>query len=867
MITRSLRKTLIVGAAILALISLLWLRLDADTLSTSFIKQMDAFTDARLTAGKTSLTFIHGMGLRLDQVSLDQADVQMQAKHIIISVRLLPLLLGKIEIDAIDIHDGVFKLKSNKHDLSAASISRFPVPRIHLLRSRIEAANGNILLNHMQLDIRGIGSKHETLWELDAKQGKQTLSGHGRIIFRQGEIESGFGKLKLANMPVAKLQSFAPASLMTWIEGEGNQLSGTLTMDINKHQTWAIFGEMLLANLQTSLAAKVRGKLSHLADGKLVWKDSFIHLGNQAVIAIAGSCEQENCNTTLDAKSIALARWQPFIPAGINFHRNISADTDLMAALQWDGDTWQGKAQLKLKKVRLKQADNVIDFPNLNLDIQELSGSHQSWQATASIRSPKAAGVVAIQSNGEANGDKNMEMTTEDADSALWQPLANLLLSSLHLEPSLQGTGILQASLHIHQHKQRKKLEIDLNASPIQINYKAWINKPADVIATGKVSITLLNEKLQTIAISDLELDTSKVAKLNWSQHGKRQKLNIEQLHLNIEALQALSIPLPDSIADLHGEFSGNFNTAWTDKTTWRNHLNGNWTLHDFGSPTCYANGDGKIKQGIVSSKNLQLKGNYGDGELQGSFNLSHNRGDIDLIAGTLDWSNLPQLPDFWPSISLRGSIKQSTLTLLQNNYSDLHGNYSVAQGVLTLNDWHASLADGVLTGNKLAFTVQTDGLIVQGNVHGQNLQLAQLQGLADWIQADVSGSLQANIKLDGRIPRTGMADWQHSNGDLLIYSGSWTQHATTTTPPPTDLDSKPVVPKADAFKKLEFRFRVHDNTTEISDITIISHEQTYHGKATINPAFHLSGQVQNTADKAQFLLDSNLPQIHCTAQ
>jgi len=864
MITRSLRKTLIVSAAILALISLLWLRLDADALSASFIKQMGVFTDARLTAGKTSLTFIHGMGLRLDQVKLDHTDVRMQAKHINISIRWLALLLGDIEIKAIDIHDGVFTLKSDKPTLNASSIARFPVPHIHLLRSRIIATNGNTLLSHMQLDIRGIGSTHETLWELDAKQGKQTLSGHGRIIFRQGDIDSGFGKLKLANMPVAKLQSFAPASLMTWIEGEGNQLSGTLTMDINKHQTWAIFGEMLLANPQTSLAAKVRGKLSHLPDGTLVWKDSFIHLGNQAVIAIAGSCEQESCNTTLDAKNIALARWQPFLPAGISFHHNISAITNLTAALQWDGDTWQGKAQLKLKKVQLKQADKAIDFPNLELDIQELSGGHQSWRATASIRSPQAAGVIAIQSNREASGDKNMEMTTEDADSALWQPLSNLLLSSLHLEPSLQGTGILQGSLRIHQHKQRKKLEIDLNASPIQVNYKAWINKPADVIATGEISITLLNEKLQAIAISDLDLDTSKVAKLNWSQHGKRQKLSIEQLHLNIDALQALSMPLPGSIAGLHGEFSGSFNTDWTDKITWRNHLNGNWTLHDFGSPTYYANGDGHIKRGIISSKHLQLKGNYGDGELQGSFNLAHNRGEIDLIAGTLDWSDLPQLPDFWPTISLRGNIKQGNLTLLHNHYTDLRGNYKLSQGIFTLKHWQAALAEGALSGEKLAFSVQPDALTIHGNVHGKNIQLDQLQGLSNWLQADVSGNLQANIILDGRIPKTDISDWQHSNGDILIYSGSWQQHPAT--PAST----------AKAFKKLEFRFRVHKDAINISDLTLIHHQQHYQGTLSINPMLHLSGTVQNQntqhkAEQAQlpyrFIVDSHLPQINWTAK
>jgi len=864
MTTGRLRKTLMVSAALLAFTSLLWLRLDADALNASLINKLGQFSDSKLQAEKTSLSFMHGMGLRLDRVTLDHADFHMQAKHINISIALLPLLLGKTEIKAIDIHDGVFKLKSASWALNATSIAHAPVERIHLLRSRIEAADGSTLLKNMQLDLRGLSSKHETLWEIDARSGTQILSGHGRILLQNGDIDSGFGKLKLANMPVAKFQSLAPASLMNWIEGAGNQLSGTLTMDISKHQTWAIFGEMVLENKQTNLVAKLRGKLSHPSDGKLVWKDSFIHLGQQAVIAIAGSCEQDECSTTLDAKRIALQRWHPFIPAGISFHKHISAMSDLKAQLQWNAKSWQGNARLSLKKVQLQQADKTIQFPDLDLDIPQLSGSKHTWLAKAVIRSSQASGSIDVLSEQESNGDKNMEMETHDADSALWQPLANLLLSSLSLDSNLQGNGIIQGSLHIHQHGSLKKLEIDLDASPAQVDYKTWINKPANTVATCRASISLHKKKLQSLNLTDCQLDASQIKKLAWSQSKKRQQLSIQGLYLNLDQLKALNIPMPENMTALTGEFSASANSRWTAKQTWTDRLNGDWKLQNIGNESWQSNGEGDIKKGIAHSKSLLIQGDYGNAELSGSFNLSRQQGKIDVITGILNWNSIPTLSGFWLPISLHGTIKQSKLTLLQNDWSDLHSNYKLDRGALQLHGLHATLANGQISSKELTFSSKPDGLQIQGYVHGKNIQMDQLQAFSNWIQSDISGTLQANIKLDGSIPQAGMTDWQRSNGDLLIYSGSWKQREAPTT---QDTDSNPAPPLREpyAFKKLEFRFRIHDDKTDISDLSIISHEQTYQGKATISPDLHLSGQVQNKADKHQFMIDSDLPQLHWT--
>ncbi len=868
--TAKLRTAIGVSAVLLSLFVLLWVRLDADALNARLSEQMGHYTDSRMQAEKTSLTFMHGIGLRLDQVKLDHPDFQLQAKHININIRLLPLLLGKIEVETVDMHDAAFKLTSASLVMSAASIARLPVDRIHLIRSTVEAADGTPVLNNLQLELRGIGTEHETLWEFNAQHEKQAVSGHGRLLFHQGKIENGFGKIKLANMPVNKLHALAPAVLMHWIEGEGNNLSGSITMDISKYQKWALFGEMMLENAPNKLAVKLRGKLSHLSDGKLEWKDSFIHLDEEAVIAIAGSCEHNSCSTTLDAKNIELSRWHHFIPTGVTFHRNISGTTQLKASLQWDEETWQGQAALKLKKANFQHGDQAIALPNLLLDVNELSGSTNSWNAKARISSPNVVGVINLLSNQQANGDKNLEIETHDSDSALWQPLTNLLLSSLGLRPELQASGSIQGSVHLHQHATNKILELNIDATPTHINYTAWANKAANVVARCQLDIKLSDNSPYAVNMSDCQLDASNITTLRWLQKKEHHTLTIEKLKLDFDSLNKQSIAIPEMFTGIRGNLEGSWTSRWKAQQHWTTHMRGNWHLQNIGTEAWHANGDLRINRGTFSSKQILIDGIYGKAALKGSYNIAKQRGDIDVIRSTLDWSTLPTLSPYMQQISLQGDIKQAEFTLLDNHWYDLRSSYSLSQATLTLNQLQSTFADGLLSSKKLILSPAPDGLNIQGDLRAKKVQLKQIQGLGDWMHADISGSLHANIILNGRItailPDSNWQNtWRRSNGDILIYSGNWEQYKEAESlPVQLGLKVAPLLHPY-AFKKLEFRFRMFENRTDISGISLLRHEQLFRGKANISSDLDLSGTMQNKTDQNSWLIDSQLPQINWT--
>ncbi|MDQ6997414.1 MAG: hypothetical protein Q9M17_01740 [Mariprofundus sp.] len=865
--TAKLRTAIGVCAVVLALIVLLWVRLDADALNTRLSEHMSHYANASMQSEKTAVTFMHGIGLRLDQVKLDHPDFQLQAKHINISLRLLPLLMGQIKVDTLDMHDALFKLKSNAVDLSATFISRLPVERIHLIRSTVEAPDGTPLLSNLQLELRGLGTERETLWEFNAQKEKQAVSGHGRILFHQGHIESGFGKIKLANLPVAKLSAFAPTSLMHWIEGEGNNLSGSVTMDISKHQTWALFGEMMLENEPNKLAVKLRGKLSHLSDGKLEWKDSFIHLDGQAVIAIVGSCEHNNCSTTLDAKNIELMRWHPFIPKGVTFHRDISGTTQLMASLQWNEKTWQGQAALELNDASFQYDDQTIALPPLHLDVYELSGSTTTWNAKSHISSSNVTGTINVLSDQKENGDKNLELETHDSDSVLWQPLSNLLLSSLGLKPVLQASGSIQGSVHLHQHEKKKTLELNIDATPAHINYQPWGNKAANVVALCQVDITISDHKPSAINMNRCQLDASSITGLNWSEKKEQHALSIETLKLDFDSLKKQSIAVPASMQDITGQLTGSGSSHWKAPQHWTANLRGSFQLQHIGTQDWHSDGEVQIDKGTFSSEHLLVDGIFGKASLQGSFNQDSQRGDIDIISGTLDWSSLPPLSSPLLQIYLRGEIKQAELTLLHNQWHNIRSVYSLSQGALTLKKLQSAFAAGTLTSKQIVFSPTPDGLQIQGDILGQNIQLDQVQGLNDWMQADISGSLQANIILKGlitsTIPERNWQDtWRRSNGDILIYSGNWKQHKKAESLSVRLGFKSPSLTHAYAYKKLEFRFRVFEKKADISGISLLSHEQSFQGKASINSDSDLTGIIQNNTDQSRWLLESPLPQI-----
>jgi len=867
-VSTGLRKALVAGVVLLAIGAVLTLRLNSDKISQHFYAQLQNATDAHLSARHAELTFMHGIGLHLDTVTISHAQYQLHAKHINISLQLLPLLLGNIQTDSLDIHDADITIHPVTLAPTSTAISSLPVPNIRLVRSRIQTADGKTILDKLYLDMRNIGPDSKTAWELKAKQGRQTLNGTGRLHFQGGQIASGFSKLKMEHFQLSRLEAFAPPALINWLKGEGSMLSGAITLDINQHQTWALFGEVELerehkgtthaGKNKTDTVLKLRGKLSHPTEGALVWRDSFIHLGEQAVISIDGLCQQQDCNTRLDAKQVPLSAWAPFIPADIVFYDHMSGMTDLNASIQWNKKQWQGNIALQLTNAHFKHDKTNISLPALDLKADHLEGHHSQWHTEATITSPQAEGSIRVRNEQQSNGNNDLYIDSHDADSALWQPLSNMLLSTLDIEPALQATGKIQGKLHLHQQAGKQSLSLDVDATQTQLAYASWLDKPEQIVAQCKARLDLSDSHIVAVSVQQCRLDGSSVDALNWSRHKKSRQLSLNKLDLHIEQFRDL---LPENMQGLSGRLQGSGKTTWKENTSWLRNMSGQWQLENIATDSWHADGKVRVQAGIFSSNQLLLDGKYGKAKLFGSFEPDRQRGDIDIIAAQLDWNHTPALADFWQQLSIQGRIYKAGLKLLDNDWQNIQGHYTFSHGQLRLNKLQARLADGQFSSQKLTLTPTPEGLDIQGDMRTKNIQLQKLSRLHRWLGAAISGKLQANIQLHGRIGQHKLVDWAHSNGDILIYDGGWKRQQK-----PDSLTEKlgmstPAL-QSYAFSKFNFRFRIGKDGADIPIISLVHLQQPWQGSATITPDLHLTGSMRNTADQTTHDLDSILPKI-----
>ncbi len=863
-----LRKAVVAGVVLLAIGAVLTLRLNSDKISQHFYEQLQHATDARLSARHAGLTFMHGIGLHLDTVTISHAQYQLRAKHINISLQLLPLLLGDIRTDSLDIHDADITIYPVTLAPTASAISSLPVPNIRLVRSRIQTADGNTILDKLYLDMRNIGPDSKTSWELKAKQGRQTLNGTGRLRFQGGQIADGFSKLKMEHFQLSRLEAFAPLALINWLKGEGSMLSGAITLDINQHQTWALFGEVGLerepqgdtttGKHQTDTVLKLRGKLSHPSDGALVWRDSFIHLGNQAVISIDGVCQQQDCNTKLDAKQVPLSEWAPFMPAGIAFYDHMSGMTDLNASIQWNKTQWQGNIALQLSDARFQHGNDKVSLPSLYLKTEQLSGQASQWYTEATITSTQAEGSIRIRNEQQSNGSKDLFIDSQDADSELWQPLSNMLLSTLDITPALQATGKIQGKLHLHQQDGKQSLSLDMDATQTQLAYASWLDKPEQVEARCKARLDLSEAHITAVNVQQCRLGGSGVQALSWSQHNKSRQLSLNQLDLD---LAQFSMLLPEHLQGLSGRLQGSGKTTWKEHASWLRHMSGQWQLKGIATDNWHVDGKVHVQAGIFSSNQLLLDGIYGNARLFGSFDPVRQRGDVDIIAAQLDWNHPAALDGFWQQLSIQGRIYKADLKLLDNDWQNIQAYYTLSHGQLQINKLQARLADGQFSSHQLILTPVPEGLEIQGDIRSKNIQLQKLSRLHRWLGAAISGNMQANIQLHGRIGQHKLVDWAHSNGDILIYDGGWKQQQQ-----PDALAEKmgKLAPELQsyAFSKLDFRFRIGKDGAHIPNISLVHRQQFWQGSATITPELHFTGSMRNKVDQTIHKLDSILPKI-----
>jgi len=844
-----LRRILIAGAGLSALALLLWFRLDLPDMNAYIAAQTGKLENTRVTIQSNRLTFLHGIGLRLDKVAVEHADYRMQAEHIDVGVHLLPLLLGKIEISNMDIHDGTFTLAPAAFlDAPSINLTMLPTERIQLIRCRLVTDAGKAVLDNINLDMRDIGPDRETLWELQAQNGEQSLRGHGRLDFRQNEITAGFGKLKLSQVSVIALQPFAPAMLAGWFGNAANQVSGTLTMDITGRHAWSIFGEMALQSSRYEQPLKLRGKISHPDDTHVEWRDSFIHFDDKTAIAISGQCEKSSCQSNIKGSNIPLSAWLPLLPDNIEESRQLSARTDINGLIKWQPAAWQATASLSLRKLIYSKDNNRITLPDIHIKQTTAKGAKTSWQLAGTAGFAGSDDTLGLGIESKA-GKSTAHLQSSHLGN-IWPKLANVLLTEWNFEPALKGEGFISGNLELGTQGSARSLKLELNADQAGIRHPLF-SKPLATVAACKADIHWQDsaERFPASATLDAcQLHTAHVEQLKWSYSADGYRLRNKGMSIDFDALQKQGLKLPGILQSFHGKLGGSFSTTWAHSNDadwpWAAHASAALNLQGLGTANWQASGPMQADNGKFTSTHLHIQGVQGNADLKGSFDFGHQIGKLDILTGSLDWQDMPELASTWAPIRLSGSIRQGHVKLLGNPWKDIQAQYELGNGELTLKKFRADLAGGGVSSALLKLApVQKGGLNIEGKLRGNAIQIGELANQQTWLQGTLRGTMHANLQLFGLLPAGNLADWQFSNGDILIYDGAWSP-----SPKAASISQKlglsTPVQQTFPFRKLEGRFLIKDERMLATSIKLKLGDQLFKGKGRIDTDGKITGSV-----------------------
>jgi len=851
----------LLATAVMLLAAILWWRLDVNVLHTAIEKQTSRLSGSRLEVRTASLSLIHGIGLRLDHVTFNVPGLSMQAEHMNITVHLLPLLFGKVEMDSLDIHDAHIKLGGSGIAALSASFASLPFERIELFRSTIDDAAGVSRLGNLHLDVRDIGLNSKTLLEVSARQKGYALQGHAQLLFRAGAVMSGFGKVTMKSIPAALLVTVAPAMLTKWLSRQHQLLTGSLTMDITRGRGWSLFGEIeardnVAAGSEQQEQVRLRGKISHPAEGELVWHDSFIHLQGNAVIALDGHCLAGRCESRLDARNVPVKAWIKLLPDAVSLP--LAGNTRLTGMLHWHDDIWQATGKLGLNHLSFLHEKKMLSLPDMQLIASALHGNSDGWTGQALMSFPGLEGNTHVQaeSNDGLHAQKKgwqIKLASGQLADGVWQPLGNLLLSHLHLAPELTGSGSLQAEVVLQRQPGHSSLQFDFDAGKAVFNYgKQWL-KPGGVAGRCRTSIDWQSHISQpdTVQLNHCVLGASQLDHLEYRQGKKLDSLKLAGLRLDLNDLRDKKLGLPAWLQLYRGRVDvDQGGLVWRHNTDDLVAANGQWKLQQMGTPGWQLTGSLKALGSVVSSDHLGVSGRLGQADLKGSFRLPTQRGWVDVLNGHLNWQMMPALPALWSDLRLSGKLHRMDVNIADYQWQNIVADYQFSHGLITLEHGKVGFAGGEMKTDELMLEPAAGILRIHGKVKARNVRLEQMPWMSGWLQANISGRMQANIELKGMLPVTGIAAWQRSNGDVTVYSGAWSPYVKQGDLKVKDsgkqMGAKRATKRLAKFKKLKFRFKVQKRAIEVSNIHLTSHGNRYRGAALVAADGAMSGSLSS---------------------
>jgi len=193
----------------------------------------------------------------------------------------------------------------------------------------------------------------------------------------------------------------------------------------------------------------------------------------------------------------------------------------------------------------------------------------------------------------------------------------------------------------------------------------------------------------------------------------------------------------------------------------------------------------------------------------------------------------------------LHGDFAKTDLIWAANLWQGMHGNFSLADGELTLNKVRGEFAGGRVQSKHIRMQIKPGGIDFDARLGMSVVQLGKITGLANTLGADMDGYIFFNGLLRGHLPLGSGAAWR-GNGDIEIHRGRW---KTAKAAHLILWKNEPVGGSkggsGDRFSHLAARFHFRDSGLELTRLKFDSGKMKAGGRVDVSPAGDIRGHLQ----------------------
>jgi len=823
-------------------------RLDADHLQQHVNSRLAQMTGQKMHSGKPSLSLLHGASLKLPTVRIgEDGDAwRLSADVVRIDISLWSLLIGELHFSAIDMIRPTLHLRRG---MSPQTLFAEHLPEhIGMLRIRHGRlfVQGTLLADNVLAVVRHIDRERQTTWEVESRFAGGDFSTQGYIRSDKLGQQAIFGRVSATQLHMQQL------NMLPIPPSHYDLFDTSLTFSFDADQQWQWSGNVLTHDSHDELPDLVlRGKVRGGGWRDFRLHDALVKFGEKSRLQISGGCRaKQPCKLNIHTHAADAQK----LLGVFAVKAPLSAKLDAALELQEKKNGWQVAGDFALRRVRWSDTK----FPDVNIKLPKMHfvSSDDFHISRSSIEPVGSKGKIFI-SGGRSGKQKGFVAVSLNKLDALWVPLGNIVLQSYAWQPRLSGKGPLSASLEWVFRPENALFGFNVDTTASAIGFGGF-HKPTGMRAQliGNYFDDAQGGLLQ---IGELELGESYIKKMAWPVSAKEQQSFVGSSRIDLDELRLAGLTLPEAFAAWHGRIEGGGSIfVGGDKPLLQRLAAADGTLHlnTFGNGQDQWRGKIDFGQGKFLARSLHWQRGSQFADVAADVNLQSMRGKLDILRSSIAWSAAEGLPDWLAEMQLHGDFAKVNLHWVENLWQGMHGNFSLADGELTLNKVRGEFAGGRVQSKHIRMQIKPSGIDFDARLGMSVVQLGKITGLANTLGADMDGYIFFNGLLRGHLPLGSGAAWR-GNGDIEIHRGRW---KTAKAAHLILWKNEPVGgskgSSGDRFSRLATRFHFRDSGLELTRLTFDSGKMKASGRVDVSPAGDIRGHLQMRAGEQRLNTD-----------